>query len=526
MYKLITGKGKTIFQRSVGTASRLQLNSQPVGLPVVSGLVEVGETITIDISGVSDADGIYTPTYQWYRDGVAIPGETNATYTIVAADEETDLTAVVTWVGSNDIVETLATGTASVPLYNIVSYVRTLYNLNVYPSTTETFGGDWAVDIEGDYVVVGSPHEDTATAPNSGKMFIHRISTNTTQTISSPDPTAVPALFGHAVCIKNGLIAVTSPYAGSSETTKYGRLHIYNTNGSKLRTITGPNIYYHPDFTTVNDSFGEYHVSLNNSGYVGIGSPRERHDIPFSSQTWWEPGTAHIYNANTGSKQITLYNPYGEENSYNFGWNVEIGDNYAAIMSLGNSSIGSRNELDGEVHVYYSASGNWTDAVRTGSIVPTPGSQGFFGEGMHIDGTTLYVGYRHSDFGTYDNLFSVRKYNLTNRGYLGKIVCPSGQTYSGFGQLRVDTTATKLVIGERLYDGPGDTGQGIVYIYDKATETLLQTITNPSLNTTTGDRFGQAVRTTDTHVAVYAQRETPPDEDATKPGAIHIYEYK
>ena len=68
-------------------------NSSPTGSPIISGTVEVGETLTADTSGISDADGLTGATfsYQWVSyDGngyTDIQGATDSTYTLVPADE-------------------------------------------------------------------------------------------------------------------------------------------------------------------------------------------------------------------------------------------------------------------------------------------------------------------------------------------------------------------------------------------------------------------------------------------------------
>ena len=61
------------------------------GAPTITGTAQVGETLTADTSGIADADGLTGATfsYQWLgsRD-TEIQGATNATYTLVTADED------------------------------------------------------------------------------------------------------------------------------------------------------------------------------------------------------------------------------------------------------------------------------------------------------------------------------------------------------------------------------------------------------------------------------------------------------
>ena len=64
-------------------------NSPATGAPTITGTAQVGETLTANTSGVADADGLSNVQYeyQWLADDSDIAGATNATYTLVAADE-------------------------------------------------------------------------------------------------------------------------------------------------------------------------------------------------------------------------------------------------------------------------------------------------------------------------------------------------------------------------------------------------------------------------------------------------------
>ena len=64
-------------------------NSPATGAPTISGTAQVGETLTANTSGVADGDGLSNVQYeyQWLADDSEISGATNATYTLVAADQ-------------------------------------------------------------------------------------------------------------------------------------------------------------------------------------------------------------------------------------------------------------------------------------------------------------------------------------------------------------------------------------------------------------------------------------------------------
>ena len=68
-------------------------NSEPTGLPTISGTAQAGQILTADTTGIDDANGLTSPSYsyQWVRsDGgtdTNIHDATGSTYTPVAADQ-------------------------------------------------------------------------------------------------------------------------------------------------------------------------------------------------------------------------------------------------------------------------------------------------------------------------------------------------------------------------------------------------------------------------------------------------------
>ena len=66
-------------------------NTPAAGSPTIGGTPQVGQTLTLDISSIADADGLtnasYTYLYQWLRNGAEIPEATDTSYTLVSADE-------------------------------------------------------------------------------------------------------------------------------------------------------------------------------------------------------------------------------------------------------------------------------------------------------------------------------------------------------------------------------------------------------------------------------------------------------
>jgi hypothetical protein len=73
------------------------VNSDPVGVPTITGVATEDQILTADASGISDADGLGAFSYQWLRDGVVIGGATSSTYTLGNADVGTQISVQVNY---------------------------------------------------------------------------------------------------------------------------------------------------------------------------------------------------------------------------------------------------------------------------------------------------------------------------------------------------------------------------------------------------------------------------------------------
>ena len=111
VYALISESTAT---EAVSFAVQQQVANNPAtGAPTISGTAQVGETLTADISGIADADGLdnVTFSYQWIRnDGNSdtdITSETDSTYTYVADDEGKTVKVRVSFTDDVDHEETL-----------------------------------------------------------------------------------------------------------------------------------------------------------------------------------------------------------------------------------------------------------------------------------------------------------------------------------------------------------------------------------------------------------------------------------
>ena len=112
-------------------------NSPATGAPTISGTAYVGNTLTADTSGISDADGLTNRTfsYQWIRnDGTRdaeISGATGATYTLVEADEGKNIKVRASFTDDASNTETLT----SAPTATVAVRATPLTGLTVNPGT-------------------------------------------------------------------------------------------------------------------------------------------------------------------------------------------------------------------------------------------------------------------------------------------------------------------------------------------------------------------------------------------------------
>ena len=111
MWTSIGEDGQTIPVR-IGPPAAIS-NTPATGAPTIDGIARVGETLTVDTSGIIDDDGLTNVmfSYQWIRsDGGSdsnIQDATGATYTLVKADEGKTIKVTVSFTDAEGNPETL-----------------------------------------------------------------------------------------------------------------------------------------------------------------------------------------------------------------------------------------------------------------------------------------------------------------------------------------------------------------------------------------------------------------------------------
>ncbi|BBB25813.1 outer membrane adhesin like protein [Amphritea japonica ATCC BAA-1530] len=96
-------------------------NEAPVGDVSITGSPVIGQVLTLD-NTITDADGLGPFSYQWYRDGLPIPGATAAEYTSTALDSGADINVIVSYTDAlgNDEQVVSALVSIAVPVEDII----------------------------------------------------------------------------------------------------------------------------------------------------------------------------------------------------------------------------------------------------------------------------------------------------------------------------------------------------------------------------------------------------------------------
>ena len=119
-------------------------NTPATGAPTISGTAQVGETLTVDTSGIDDADGMSGAvfSYQWLANDAEITGATSNSYTLVDADLDKAVKVQVIF-NDDDYNEETLTSEATAAVAAETAVLNAPQSLNVSPDDTGTLDVSW-----------------------------------------------------------------------------------------------------------------------------------------------------------------------------------------------------------------------------------------------------------------------------------------------------------------------------------------------------------------------------------------------
>ncbi len=155
---------------NVDSATTASTNTAAMGAPTITGTAQVGQTLTAATTGITDADGLTSPTYtyQWIRvdgtDEADIAAANSSTYILGAADLGTTLTVRVTFADDLGHTETLTSAATATVGAGAVATAPTVTAVAVTSTpasgTTYYLAGDviaFTVTFSAPVTVTGTP---------------------------------------------------------------------------------------------------------------------------------------------------------------------------------------------------------------------------------------------------------------------------------------------------------------------------------------------------------------------------------
>ncbi len=114
---------------SAATAAVANVNDTPVGVVTITGIAIEDEVIAAT-NDLADEDGLGTVSYQWHRDGVAIDGATESTYTLTQLDVGQAISVTASYTDDQGTAEQVISATSAV-----------VANINDLPTGTVAISG-------------------------------------------------------------------------------------------------------------------------------------------------------------------------------------------------------------------------------------------------------------------------------------------------------------------------------------------------------------------------------------------------
>lgn len=272
-------------------------------------------------------------------------------------------------------------------------------------------------------------------------------------TISNPEGN-VSGSFGTSILYHNGKIIISAPGQDNEHNQSKGAVYIMDgKTGSHLVTIKNPEL----------NGPGEFGISIAAVGEkLIVGSPQQ----PISSVVG--AGAVHIFDMGTGSLIQTISNPNSSE-SANFGNSVTALEKKFAVGMPGLDVNG--NDRIGAVHIF---------DIGTGSLIqtlsnPEPDSREQFGYHLASKENLLLIGAPSRNIDGHDSAGAAYLFDGETGLLLHVIHNPEPDDNAHFG-ISLLIAENKIVVSANR---AGLFNAGVVYVFDKDSGKLLETISHP-----------------------------------------------
>jgi hypothetical protein len=257
---------------------------------------------------------------------------------------------------------------------------------------TETTSGRWDDTFS---FAVGCPYEDGTDGAASGKVYNYSYSPDAGMTLVNKidNPSTVPKsgqayrgtgyfdFFGNSAIEMNTThILIGSRDENDASSSTSGAAHLFNINGSFIRTYNNPNAFG----TGQGDRFGN-DVSLTSNYVIAGAAYEDQPNTPDWSNT--SAGKVYIFDINSGSLLHTLDNPNTGVDAPNIPGGDVFG--YAIAANETHLIVGAQGYDD-----YYTASGGGYERISGIAYIYT------LQDGLLVETLNNPVGYKYDDFNT------------------------------------------------------------------------------------------------------------------------------
>ena len=361
------------------------------------------------------------------------------------------------------------------------------------PTLLDGFG--FSVSVEGDQVLVGTPHAKGARG-QTGKASLFKRESGTLLREFAPLSPMGDDLFGLCVSLTPDYVIVGAPRGKGALRRSVGSVTVFDRNtGESRQVIVSPN--------QSAAAFG--HAVAARDGLVAVGDPGA------STMTDFEVGEVHLVDATTGEVLRTFVSPYAENrNADGFGHAVTFLGSILAVSA----PLGGTDPVDhGQVFLFDWESGR----LKRTLVSPDPQTNEYFGWALASDAELLVVGALGRG-STQPEAGVVYLYTKTGE-FLRTLQAPEPGKGDHFGEA-VALLPEHVIVGAPGHDAAG-IDAGSIFAFDRKTGTLQSMIANPSETTGVADLFGLSLSGAGRDLVVgspYGDLETMPDA-----GLVHQF---
>lgn len=258
-------------------------------------------------------------------------------------------------------------------LYDPVTGAFNRSLVNPTPAANEGFGD--AVAVNGDFVVVGAPFENTQ-GPHTGAAYVFRASTG--QLLASlydpdPDP-SIYEQFGCAVGITSNGVVLVGTYLDNSNNASQGAVYTFD---AATGNPVGSGQLAFPPTVSGGDYFG-YSIAVG-GGRIAVGAALDEASGTANC------GGVHLYDESTLAYQRSVFNPTPHTLDF-FGNSVALSGNNLVVGAY-NGDVGATADA-GTAYVYNASTGALVQTLSQ----PTPVNGNRFGASVGVAGDTVIVG--------------------------------------------------------------------------------------------------------------------------------------